>query len=133
MPSMSLGSSGCRTLSTTAWTPASPAGGRALNASFRFAGTTTSLTSGLPSRDTWTKSPEAAEVPSAALVVIEARSVVDQTPMTGSSPATSSEIGTCSATAFTLNPSKVSMPTSDRSPPYSKSKTRRSRKNGSSA
>jgi len=33
---------------------------------------------------------------------------------------------------FTLNPASVSSPTSDRLAPYSRSKTRRSRKNGSS-
>ena len=83
---------------------ASLSGGIALKASFRPAGTTTSLTSGLPSRDTWTQSP----VPLAVWPVIRTRgrSVVVQTPMTGlrfASPFSATSLnGTCSAIVFTL-------------------------------
>ena len=66
-----------------------------------------------------------------------ARSVVDQIPMFGlrfaSPPSATSLNGTCSAIVFTLYPASVSWPTSLRLPPYSRSNTRRSRKNGSSA
>ena len=40
--------------------------------------------------------------------------------------------GTCSAIVLTLKPASVSSPTSERSPPYRRSNTRRSRKNASS-
>src|SRR6266702_2165938 len=82
---------------------------------------TTSLTSGIPSRDTWVNPPPAV-----------CRCVSDQMPMVGCVGASCLE-GTCSATVCTLYPCSVSWPTSDRFPPYSRSKTRRSRKNGSSA
>ncbi len=89
---------------TAAVTEASFSGASALNASLRLAGMTTSFTSGLPSRETWTKSPPGVDEPSAPWVVMLARSVVDQTPMTGSPPSTSPRLalGTCRATELTL-------------------------------
>ncbi len=57
---MSFGTSGSVTRCTTAGMLASLSGLSELNASFSPAGTTTSLTSGLPSRETWTQSPVAA-------------------------------------------------------------------------
>src|SRR5215472_3431606 len=78
---MSFGTSGSFTRATTGAIEASWTGGRALKASFRPAGTTTSLTSGLPRRETWTQ----------CLVVVvvlpvmrtRGRSAVDQMPMFG--------------------------------------------------
>ena len=119
MPSRSFGSSGSVTRLTTSGMVASLTGVSPLKASFRPAGSTTSLTSGLPSRDTCTGSPTAVAVPGASCKV--RRSVSLQTPITGfacGSPfAVTSESGTCSTHVLTLVPDSVSWPTSDRSPP----------------
>src|SRR5690242_4948720 len=138
MPWISLGSSGSVTRLTTAGMVASLSGDSELKASFRPAGMTSSLTSGLPSRDTCTRSrglpPTGADAP---LIRTRLRSVVDQMPMTGlrmALPLSATSLnGTCRAMVFTLYPASVSCPTSVRSPPYSTSNARRSRKNGSSA
>jgi hypothetical protein len=50
----------------------------------------------------------------------------------GSLSRANSVIGTCRATVLTLNPASVSSPASEKSAPYSRSNTLRSRKNGSS-
>ena len=89
-----------------------------LKKSLRLAGTTASLTSGLPRRDTCTYPPESAvwSLESVMLVVGVAlvsaktrffmRLVVDQTPMTGlalaSLPAARAAFGSSSATVLTL-------------------------------
>src|SRR4051812_48289699 len=83
MASINWGTSGLRTRSTTAplAAVASAEGGMELNASLSPAGTTTSLTSGLPSRDTWVYDEPLAAVPLALRSV--GRVVVLQIPMTG--------------------------------------------------
>src|SRR5882672_7445848 len=81
MPWISLGTSGFLTRATTGATEASLAGGRALKASFRPAGTTTSLTSGLPRRETWTHC--LADVVVLPVMRTRGRSAVDQMPMFG--------------------------------------------------
>src|SRR5213592_1080220 len=81
MPWISLGTSGSLTRATTGATEASLTGGRALKASFRPAGTTTSLTNGLPRRETWTQF--LADVVILPVMRTLGRSAVDQTPMTG--------------------------------------------------
>src|SRR5207302_118927 len=61
------------------------------------------------------------------------REAVVQIPTIGLALPTSIELGICRANEFTLKPFSVSCPTSERFAPYSRSNTRRSRKNGSSA
>src|SRR5215468_3835328 len=101
---MSLGTSGFLTRATTGAIEASLTGGRALKASFRPAGTTTSLTSGLPRRETWTHF----EVDVAVLPLMRTlgRSAVDQMPMFGlrvESPFSVTSLnGTWIAIVFTL-------------------------------
>src|SRR5215831_15759623 len=104
MPWIDLGTSGSLTRATTGAIEASLSGGRALKASFRLAGTTTSLTSGLPRRETWTQS----VVDVAVLPVMRTlgRSAVDQMPMTGlrvALPFSATSLnGTWTAIVFTL-------------------------------
>ncbi len=86
---MSFGSSGAVTFFRK-----SPSfqGEDALNLSLSFCGLTTSLTSGLPSRETWVQSPWAS-----------LRWVVDQMPTTGwSADLRSAFVGTCRAMELTL-------------------------------
>ena len=119
MPSMSLGNSGSVTRLTSSGTLRSWSGVSELNRSLSPAGTTTSLTSGLPSRETCTCLPKGFSTPGCSS--IDRRSVSLHTPMTGlctgSSPSTTSDFGTCNAMVFTLYPARVSCPTSDRLPP----------------
>ena len=68
MPSISLGSSGSVTRATTSGMVASLFGVSPLKASFSPAGSTTSLTSGLPSRETCTGSPTRVAVPGASCI-----------------------------------------------------------------
>src|SRR5262249_36580976 len=104
MPWISLGTSGSLTRATSGATEASLTGGRALKASFRPAGTTTSLTNGLPRRETWNQW----LVDVAALPVMRTlgRSVGDQTPTAGwgvaSAFSATSWNGTWIAIVFTL-------------------------------
>src|SRR6185369_2161069 len=91
---------------------------------------TTSFTSGMPRRDTCTKLPALVSDPGERVVVV-GRLAVAQTPMIGL-PARSAAFGTRNARLWTLKPARLSVPASLRLAPYNKSKTRRSRKNGSS-
>src|SRR5215475_5528082 len=104
MPWISLGTSGSLTRATSGATEASLTGGRALKASFRPAGATTSLTNGLPRRETWTHFAVDVAVPPVMRTL--GRSVVDQTPMTGlrvaSAFSATSWNGTWIAIVFTL-------------------------------
>src|SRR4051812_18688058 len=108
---MSFGRIGLVTFFTTGVTVWSTDGAIALNASLYLTGTTTSLTSGLPSRETWTHWPFDASAP-AVRVVVARRSVVLHTPMTGFLPGVWRSarylFGTCSAIVLTLNPVNVS-------------------------
>src|SRR3954454_680775 len=76
-----------------------------LNASLYFSGMTASLTSGLPSRETWTHLPDVT-APAAEYDVVARRSVVLHTPMTGFLAGrpfrASRDRGTCSAIVSTL-------------------------------
>ncbi len=103
MVSMSLGTSGFWTRSRN-WL--SPLGSEELNRSLLPTGTTTSLTSGLPSRLTCTMSPEASTLPSALSTSMLGREVVLQTPTMGlalaSPPSATSLAGTWIATLLTL-------------------------------
>src|SRR5947207_6007209 len=78
---MSLGTSGSFTRCTTGAIEASRSGVSELNASFRPVGTTTSLTSGLPRRETWTQF--LVDVVILPVMRTLGRFAVDQTPMTG--------------------------------------------------
>src|SRR6476619_6052786 len=102
---ISFGTMGSSTLLTTGVTVWSCDGERALNASLYCKGTTTSFTSGLPSRDTWWKAPHAVADPLSDRLV-DRRSVVDQTPTTGlcvgSWPSATSDCGTWSTIVLTL-------------------------------
>src|SRR6185437_6170355 len=104
MPWISLGTSGSLTRATTGAIEASLTGGRALKASFRLAGTTTSLTNGLPRRETWTQS--VADVDVVPVMRTRCRSAVDQMPMLGLRAAlafsATSLNGTWIAIVFTL-------------------------------
>ena len=90
-----------------------------MNRSFRPTGTTTSFTRGMPRRETWTKGPERDWVPSAYWVLMLRRSAVVQMPTIPepSPPWVRSELGTCKAKLFTLNPLRVSSPDSEKSRP----------------
>src|SRR3954453_11674998 len=76
------GTIGSCTFATTGATVWSWNGRRPLNASLNFSGTTTSLTSGLPSRETCTHGPDTV-APAAVYLTTARRSVVLHTPMTG--------------------------------------------------
>ncbi len=118
---MTFGSSGLVTYGPNPFGPSST-GRDALNLSLSLSGITTSLTSGDPSLETLRYFPLASW-----------REVVDHTPITASFGPRRSSLGTWTPRVFTLKPANVSLPTSERFAPYSRSKTRRSRKNGSSA
>ena len=79
-PRRASAGSGRGPASTTGAWSASRSGEIELNASLRLSGTTTSLTSGLPSRETWTNSSSGASSPATLAL---RRSVVLHTPMTG--------------------------------------------------
>ena len=80
--------------------------------SFWPSGITTSLTSGMPRRDTCTMLPDVVSVP-AVRVVVAGRLAVDQTPMIGL-PERTDALGTWIAMLWTLKPASVSVPVSDR-------------------
>src|SRR3954453_11258393 len=99
------GTIGSFTFATTGAIVWSTSGEMPLNASLYFSGTTASLTSGLPSRETCTHLPDAA-APEAEYDVVARRSVVLHTPITGfrcGRPLSASRArGTCSAIVSTL-------------------------------
>ena len=91
----------------------------------------------MPSRDTSMKLPLKDSVPPEVCTRVLCRNAVAHTPMMGwaaGSPfSATADCGSSSTMVWTLDPARVSLPTSLKSVPYSRSNTRRSRKNESSA
>src|SRR5207247_9032591 len=133
--SMSFGSSGSSTYEPIELR--SLTGFDALNASFLPTGTTTSLISGRPSRDTCLYGCDTTPWWWRRTTFVVCRSAVVHTPIRGFAVASPfmarSSFGTWIAVVWMLNPFKLSSPVSERSPPYRRSNTRNSTKNGSSA
>ena len=131
---MSFGSSGSVTYSPNC---ASSLGSDAFHVSLSFSGMTTSFTKRhAEARHLTEVVGDALSLPR-LLTSRLLRDAVLHTPTIGFSsaslPSASRSLGTCNASVLTLKPASVSSPTSLRSAPYRRSKTLRSRKNGSSA
>ena len=97
----------------------SPDGASEFHSSFSAIGLRTSLTSGLPRRETWTFGPTAVNVPSPLATLLLGSSAEAHTPMVACAsmtpdgflpPKVRSVTGTCSAIECTLRPCRPLMP-----------------------